>query len=66
MDNTNTSTKKISMGAPRFDGNDRSEPAAASIRYVGRKEAKVPLPVVLFVLVVLAAVIVAIRHYVQS
>ena len=66
MDNANTSSTKASPGGPSFGGNDRREPAASTIRYVGAKEAKVPLPLVLIVLVVLAIVIVAVRHYLQA
>jgi len=65
MDNTNTSTDRTSAGAPSAGGNDRREPAAGTIRYAGAKEARVPLPVVLIVFVVFAAVVFAVRHHVQ-
>ena len=66
MDNTNAPSNNIGAGRPSFGANDRREPAGSSIRYVGRKEAKVPLPLVLVLLVVLVTVIVAVRHYFQS
>ena len=66
MDTTHTSTNRIGVRTPLVSNSDRREPASGSIRYVGPKEAKVPLPIVLLVFVVLAVVIVAVRHYVQS
>ena len=66
MDNTNSSSSTVSSGRPSLGGNDRQEQAASSIRYVGAKEAKVPLPLVLVLLAALAMAIVAVRHYVQA
>jgi hypothetical protein len=65
MDNSNSSLPQSRANRPLPSGNSR-EAAASSIRYVGRKEAKVPLPFVLIIIIAIVIAIVAVRHYVQA
>ena len=66
MDTANSSYSKNRAAEPAPSGKGGRETAATSIRYVGRKEARVPLYLVLAILAALAIAIVAVRHYVQA
>jgi hypothetical protein len=63
MDTANTSYSKNRAAEPTHSGRGGRETAATSIRYVGRKEARVPLYLVLVILAALAVAIVAVQHY---
>ncbi len=66
MDTANSSYSKNRAAEPTHNARGGQETAATSIRYAARKDAQVPLYLVLVILAALAIAIVTVRHFVQA